>query len=122
MNDDLQSRRESYNAAIAAHDADKIASHLTDDYEVTTSTGQIRKGRDASRAAWHAHFSADPTVTFVRTPDEFAVDGDTATERGTWTGSYALSCRLQELRGSYTAVWRRVDDEWFVATERFRPD
>lgn len=117
--DELRQRRVSYNAAIAAQDADAIAAHLTDDYEVTTSTGEVRMGRDASRHAWRARFLVDPSVVFVRTPDDIAVDGDTATETGTWTGSYALSCSLQELGGDYTAEWRRIDGEWYVAREAF---
>jgi len=115
--------RAAINRAIAARDAAGIAACLHPDYDVVTSRGVHRHGREASVEHWAALFANDPHATYVRTPDQVLVHDDPgmAHEQGRWTGTHSMDSGPVSTSGVYAARWRRVDGGWRLEAEIFTP-
>lgn len=116
--------REASNRAIAAHDIDGVAAHWTETFQITTSAGGQRSGREASRADFARHFAERPDVVYVRTPDRIQVFGPwgMAAESGRWTGQWTQEDGVTRIGGSYYAQWRKVEGRWLIHAEVFVPD
>jgi hypothetical protein len=48
-----------------------------------------------------------PGTSYVRTPESIVHTADAATERGTWTRRWRTREGPIELRGRYSATWKR---------------
>jgi len=117
----IHAARDVYNEAIARHDVAAIVSFLDDEYQITTSLGQLLQGPDAEAASWRDLFASRPDVLYVRSPESIEISNDypLAAETGTWSGTWSTGDGPVRTGGRYSAMWRRVDDEWKVRSELF---
>lgn len=115
-----QLRAES-NSAIAAHDADRIGSFLTEDFQITVSTGAALAGREAMAKGFRDQFEKSPDIVYVRTPEliEISSSHPLASERGRWVGRWTDGDKAIEVSGSYQAMWRYADGRWLIRAELF---
>lgn len=117
----IRSARSDYNAAIARQDAQAIAGFLDDEYQITTSLGQLLQEREAEEASWVALFQSRKDLLYVRTPESIEVSRDypLAAEQGNWVGTWKTDDGPVKTGGRYTAMWREVEGVWKVRSELF---
>jgi len=117
----IHAARAAYNEAIARHDVAAIVSFLDDEYQVTTSLGQLLQGPDAEAAGLRDLIASRQDVLYVRTPESIEISDDypLAAETGTWIGTWSTGDGPVRTGGRYSAMWRRVNDEWKVRSELF---
>jgi ketosteroid isomerase-like protein len=113
--------RRAYNEAIAAHDIAKIVSFLDEEYQITTSLGQLEQGRDEQAASWQGLFTVRPDVTYVRSPEsvELSESYPLAAEIGTWVGTWTSADGPVRTGGRFSAMWRKSEGAWKVRSELF---
>ncbi len=113
--------RAQYNDAIASHDVPGIVSFLDEEYQITTSLGQLSQGRDDDAAAWVQLFATRDDVVYVRSPESIEVSKDypLAAEVGTWVGTWSTADGQVRTGGRFSAMWRKVDGDWKVRSELF---
>ena len=121
--DAIRDQRARSNQAIAEHDADGIGSILDDDYVITISTGRIERNKDDHLRGFAEHFEEFPDVIYVRTPGTITLSDvyPLAIEHGTWVGRRTTAGGPLEIRGEYTAAWRKTDGTWRIYSEPGRP-
>jgi len=119
---DVRALRRQSNAAIAALDADLVASYMHEDVEVTVAGGPVLRGRAANRDAFAAQMAERSFDGYVRTPKVVTIRGDSliADERGHWVGRWRVQGRMREQRGEYTAEWHCTPLGWFIVREVYR--
>jgi ketosteroid isomerase-like protein len=119
--DQIRKTRIQYNEAIARHDVPGIISILDEEYQITTSLGQLSQGRDKESIGWHELFASRQELLYVRSPESIEVSDDypLAAESGTWIGSWLSDDGPVQTGGRYAAMWRRVEGEWKVRSELF---
>jgi len=119
--DRIREARDQYNNAIARHDVQAIMSFIDDEYQITTSLGQLIQGRDGEAAAWQDLFSSRQDVLYVRTPEAVELSNayPLAAETGTWVGTWSTPDGIVRTGGHYSAMWRQVDGKWKVRSELF---
>jgi ketosteroid isomerase-like protein len=119
--DRVRSARAGFNAAIAHQDVAAIVSFLDDDYQITTSLGDMFRGRDSEAETWADLFASREDVIYVRSPDTVVISESypLAAESGNWRGSWSTTNGMVRTGGSYAAMWRKVDGEWKVRSELF---
>ena len=116
----IRMARARYNDAIADHNVPGIVSFHDDEYQVTTSLGQLEQGRDDT-AAWEQLIASRANVLYVRTPEiiEVSKDYPLAAETGTWLGTWSAADGPVRTGGRYAAMWRKADGKWKVRSELF---
>lgn len=119
--DQIRAARADYNDAIARHDVPAIVSFLDEEYQVTTSLGQLLQDRDGEAAAWRDLIKSREDLLYVRSPESIEVSSDypLAAELGTWVGTWSTNQGEVRTGGRYAAMWRQVDGVWKVRTELF---
>ncbi|HXV63382.1 MAG TPA: nuclear transport factor 2 family protein [Vicinamibacteria bacterium] len=119
----IREARAASNAAIRAHDAERVASSWTEDYSLVASTNLAVTGREANRASFASHFEERPDVVYVRTPREIGLyePWGMAYEWGDWEGSWTEEEGELRIGGTYLAKWQRVSDRWLIRAEIFVP-
>jgi ketosteroid isomerase-like protein len=117
----IRSARAVYNGAIARHDVPAIVSFLDDEYQITTSLGQLIQDRDDEGASWHELFASRQDLLYVRSTETLEISNDypLAAETGTWVGSWSTTDGPVRTGGRYAAMWRKVDGVWKVRSELF---
>lgn len=117
----IREARAEYNDAIARHDVPAIIAFLDDEYQITTSLGQLLNGPDAEAAGWQELFDSRQDVVYVRSPESIEVSQDypLAAETGTWVGTWSTSDGPVRTGGRYSAMWRQVEGVWKVRSELF---
>lgn len=122
----IRQARLAQNQAIRQQDLDAIAEVLEPDVHVTSGIGIHVVGRDNYRDAYAQDFEALENVSYVRTPDEIELSNvDTglaeriAAESGTWTGSFVTPRGPAQMRGVYSAMWRKRSGRWRINSEIF---
>ncbi len=117
----IRGARAGYNDAIARHDVPSIVSFLDDEYQITTSLGQLVQNRDDEGASWHELFASRQNLLYVRSTESVEISDDypLAAETGTWVGSWSTVDGPVRTGGRYAAMWRKVDDVWKVRSELF---
>lgn len=115
--------RDASNQAIARRDVAGIQASLDDRYQVTTSDGTVRAGREETGAAFKARFAEFPDAVFERIPEtvEVSTGGTVAAETGNWTGGWTAGGRVVRTGGRYAARWRLLDERWLIHSELFIP-
>ena len=123
VSDEEQIRKEraAYNDAIARHDVAKIVSFLDEEYQVTTSLGQLLQDRDDEASSWEQLIASRQQLLYVRTPELLEVSSayPLASEVGTWLGTWSTDDGPVRTGGRYAAMWRKVDGTWKVRSELF---
>ena len=117
----VRSARADYNDAIARHDVPAIVAFLDEEYQITTSLGQLLQGPDAEAAGWQELFATRQDLLYVRSPESIEISNDypLAAETGTWLGTWSTSDGPVRTGGRYAAMWRQVDGTWKVRSELF---
>lgn len=122
----IREARLAQNQAIREQDLDAIAGVLEPDVHVTSGIGIHIVGRDAYRRAYEDDFEVLDDVIYTRTPDEIEISAvDTgmaeriAAESGTWTGSFVTPRGDAQMRGVYSAMWRKRSGQWRINSEIF---
>ena len=113
----IRNARLAQNAAIAARNADSVASFWVEDVAITAGLGFVLRGRNAYRAA----FGSDAAMLYVRTPTRIVVSNNwpLAWEEGTWTGTASGVQSTPTLSGRYSAQWVNEDGRWRIRSELF---
>jgi ketosteroid isomerase-like protein len=113
--------RAAYNDAIARHDVPDIISFFDEEYQITTSLGQLSQDRDGEAADWRELFASRQDLLYVRSPESIEISEDypLAAEIGTWVGTWSTNQGPVRTGGRYTAMWRQVDGTWKVRSELF---
>lgn len=119
----VHSARARSNAAIAARDTSTLVAMVSPSYHSVSSRNAHTSGPDGVRAQWRNQFTAHADVRYVRTPTAVRVFApwQMAEENGTWAGRWAEPDGQVEIRGAYTAKWRRLDGMWLLEAEVFTP-
>ena len=122
----IREARLAQNQAIRDQDLEAIAAVLEPDVHVTSGIGIHIVGRDAYRRAYEDDFEVLDDVIYTRTPDEIEISAvDTglseriAAESGTWTGSFVTPRGPAQMRGVYSAMWRKRGGRWRINSEIF---
>jgi len=112
----IRSSRDSSNAAIERHDIDGIAKFWLPDFVLVRGNSAITSGKENNINSWTVLFKTNPEVSYIRKPSEIIIsDNDTlAWEKGTWTAIKSYS-----KGGLYSAMWRKVSNEWKLQAELF---
>jgi ketosteroid isomerase-like protein len=114
----IRAKRKLTNRLIAAHDAQRLRPHLTDDMLLIVGDGDLIRGADAVVAAFATQFADPAFVAYVRTTDavEIADDGRRAAETGRWVGAWKGGV---EVSGVYMAAWRENRGQWLLERELY---
>ena len=113
----IRAARVAQNAAIAAQDADSVATFWTEDVAVTAGLGFVLRGREAYKSA----FGHDAPMIYKRSPEKIIVSAKwpLVWEQGTWTGNATNSQQGTNLRGQYSAQWVKENGRWLIRSELF---
>lgn len=113
---EVRSARVAQNAAIAARNADSVASFWIDDVAVTAGLGYVLRGRTAYRAA----FGHDAPMLYSRIPERIEVSQNwpLAWEEGRWTAT-ATGQKEPIMAGRYSAQWVKQNGRWLIRSEVF---
>jgi ketosteroid isomerase-like protein len=114
----IRAKRKLTNRLIAAHDAQRLRPHLTDDMVVIVGDGAVIEGADAVIAAFAGQFADAAFITYVRTTDavELHEGGGRAVETGRWVGTWKDGV---EMSGAYMAAWRMSRGQWLLERELY---
>ncbi len=117
----IRDARSRYNEAILRQDVDGIVSFFDEDYQVTTSLGELLQGRDGEAAAWQGLFDSRRELNYVRQTETVEVSRryPLAAETGEWVGTWMTDDGAVRTGGHFTAMWRKVDGVWKVRSELF---
>jgi len=119
----VREARAASNAAIARRDTAALAAMVSASYHSVSSRDVHTQGRDGVLRTWVAQFAAHGDVSYVRTPATVRIYApwEMAEERGEWVGRWTEADGRVEVRGSYTAKWRRTGGRWLLEAEVFTP-
>ena len=114
----IRAKRKLTNRLIAAHDAERLRPHLTEDMVLIAGDGGLICGADAVIQALAAQFAQAGFVAYVRTTQtvEVASDGARAAETGRWVGRWKGGV---EMSGAYLASWRQSRGQWLLERELY---
>jgi len=117
----IRDARAQYNDAIARHDVPAIVSFLDEEYQITTSLGQLQQNRDEEAAGWQELIASRQDLLYVRSPETIEISNDypLAAESGTWIGTWSTADGPVRTGGRYAAMWRQVNGAWKVRSELF---
>jgi len=114
----IRSRRKLTNRLIAAHDAERLRAHLTEDVLLIVGEGDLIQGADGVVAAFASQFADASFIAYDRTTEtvEIAADGHRAAESGRGGGRWRGGL---EVRGVYMAAWRERRGQWQLERELY---
>jgi ketosteroid isomerase-like protein len=122
----IRQARLAQNRAIRERDLDAIAEVMEPDIHATSGVGIHIVGRDAYRRAYADDFEVLENVVYTRAPDEIEISSmdsglaeRIAAESGTWSGSFVTPRGPAQVRGVYTAMWRKRNGRWRINSELF---
>ena len=125
----VRAQRAGSNAAIAAHDAEGVASRWLPDVCITHTThgqhnGEHAQGAEENLAILSAALAAQPNAAYnyVREPERVRAMDELgfAWEEGRWHGSgtdAGAAAATVERHGFYFAQWQLKGDEWLIKSE-----
>ena len=114
----IRAKRKLTNRLIAAHEAERLRPHLTDDVLLIVGDGGLIQGADAVIAAFASQFADPAFVAYVRATDtvEIAGRGRRAAETGRWVGTWKGGA---EVSGVYMAAWMESRGQWLLQRELY---
>ncbi len=116
MRDMISNARSATNKAIAEHDLESLIAYYTDDIIIIRGDGNVMQTKDAAENTWRKMFTEQPTVSFIRNPDEIIISSNNllAWEKGNWIGINTYSSG-----GNYAAMWCYNNNLWKIKAELF---
>lgn len=117
----IRAVRAESNAAIAAHDAARLAPTLAEDVVIVAGGGDGVIGRDAVLRRFAGAFAEADFVDYVRSPARIDVAGygARAAERGHWVGRWRGPLGETRMSGAYFAHWAGSGGRWRIRAETF---
>jgi len=114
----IRAKRKLTNRLIAAHDAERLRPHLTDDILLIVGDGGLIQGAQAVVEAFAGQFADPAFIAYVRTTErvEIAADGGRAAESGRWVGTWKNGVQMS---GAYLAAWRGSRGQWLLERELY---
>jgi ketosteroid isomerase-like protein len=114
----IRARRKLTNRLIAAHDAERLRAHFTDDILLIVGDGALLQGAHAVVAAFADQFADTTFIDYVRTTDTVDITHNArrAAETGQWVGRWRGGL---ELTGVYMAAWRERRGQWLLERELY---
>jgi len=112
----IRAQRTASNTAITKHDVEGISKYWLPDFVQVRGNATFLVGKDNVAASWMELFRSNPEVAYIRTPTEIQISyNDTlAWETGNWKAIKSYS-----KGGNYSAMWRKVKNEWKLQAEIF---
>jgi uncharacterized protein (TIGR02246 family) len=108
---------------IPERDAAGIAEIYAKDAVMMPPNRPIVVGREAIHQYWETAISTpEMTLTFDPGRIEFSRSGDIAIDRGTYVYTGKIGGKTLEERGKYVIVWKKVGDDWKVASDIWNAD
>jgi ketosteroid isomerase-like protein len=117
----IRLRRGAFNRALADADLSAVASVLAPETVLVAGTDSaLISGRKAQLAVWKREFASPERTIYIRTPASITASPvfPIAFEHGDWRGMPA-SGGPAIASGTYTAKWRRFDEDWFIEAELY---
>ena len=102
---------QAWQAAVAARDAERLASLYADNAVVMYPSIPRVEGRAAIRKLWSQFFEA-VDVTISPTSVDFSEACDTAVELGTYQVRSRGDTSPMVDSGKYVFIWKRIDGQW----------
>ncbi len=119
----VRALRAESNAAIAAHDVNRLRRVLDDDYHgIQGTTGALDSGGAATARSYGDEEFKDPTfITYRRTPESIveAQSGKRIAETGHWVGEWRKPDGTMRKTGIYLAMWIPSGGTWRLKSESF---
>jgi hypothetical protein len=119
----VRALRAESNAAIAAHDAQRLRRIFDDDYHgIQGTSGELDNGGEATARSYAAEEFKDASfVTFRRAPGTLAVakSRKRIAESGRWEGIWRKPDGIMRKTGVYLAMWIPAADSWRLKSEAF---
>jgi uncharacterized protein (TIGR02246 family) len=111
----IQKLSDEWSAAFNKGDSHALAEMYTDDAHVLPAGAEMVHGRQAIQGFWDNAMKqlGDARLTTV---DVQPLGPDAAREIGTFSFKTKGS-QPQEVTGKYVVVWRKVNDQWKLATD-----
>lgn len=113
---EVRAAREAQNAAIAARNADSVASFWVEDVSASAGLGYVVRGR----AAYKVAFGHDAPMIYSRVPERIVASANwpLVWEEGKWTG-VPTGQATPVIGGRYSAQWVKQDGRWLIRSELF---
>jgi ketosteroid isomerase-like protein len=107
------------NAALLAHDVDRVLRHTTDDFILVGGVSGGHVGRAVVHDYFLKGFAEPGFITYNRAPDKVTISqsGDRASERGKWQGVWRSEKGGSLMSGDYFAHWVKKDGAWLTLAE-----
>jgi ketosteroid isomerase-like protein len=119
----LQAQQQAYNRAIAAHDAQRLGTLMTEDVSFTSHILH-RQGRADVLATWTGLWARRPDLAMRFDPDRTRISAamNVASETGRWTETWSEPDGRVTMSGTYFTVWSRdTSSAWHIAAETIAP-
>ena len=113
--------RRAQNRAIAAGNADEVATYWTEDVAIRRGLGNAVTGREAYRQLFVPAGNRDSSLVYQRIPVDIDVSPQwpLAYEMGTWVGHLGRVGGPEVIRGRYAAQWVKRQGRWLIRAEVF---
>lgn len=112
--DSILMQTQRFSQAYMNEDISQLSNYYTIDGKIFPNGTPIISGRPAIYKRWQTGDDND-ILSHRVTPIEIVVHGDTAYDYGYYSGSNQVKGKdLQEWKGKYVIVWKKVNDEWLI--------
>ena len=110
-------------ATVATKDPAAVVKFYTDDGVLLPQGAALAEGHDAIAKVWRGYFDLpDFSLTFSPTKINVSSSGDMAYEIGTYALGFRGDKGLEQEKGKYVVVWRKVGGTWKAAADIFNSD
>jgi ketosteroid isomerase-like protein len=118
----IRDARRQMSEALAAREFAVIEQHITSNVSITGPVWRT-VGREQVIQAYSRLMTRRPDLAWTYEAQEirFNRDWPVASESGTWRETWSEPDGLTDLRGSYMALWRRMDGRWLLDAQVFIP-
>ena len=118
----IRAARSRLNEALSKQQLAAMNEELVENVSVTGPAWRT-VGRDQLVQAYTRLISRRPDLVWIREPQAVRINASWlfASESGEWRESWREGGVFTELRGSYLALWRKVDGRWLLDAEVFVP-
>jgi uncharacterized protein DUF4440 len=118
----IRAARSRLNEALSKQQLTPMNEELVENVSVTGPVWRT-VGRDQLLQAYTRLLSRRPDLVWIREPQAVRINASwlLASESGEWRESWREGGVVTELRGSYLALWRKVNGRWLLDAEVFVP-
>lgn len=118
----IRATREALNTAFALRDFTKLAKHLA--YNASLA-GPVLQAKDSGeiQTFFRSITNARPNLVLTFNPTQIQLNPNwgLASENGNWFEYWVENGDMTVLTGTYTAMWSKLDSDWYLKAEVFVP-